>query len=968
MNSGGLIRLFVRHRNAANLLMLLIIAVGLVSMARLNTQFFPDFGIDVISISVEWRGASAEDVEANIVAAIEPEVRFLDGIDRVVASSHQGRAFFVLEFLRGADMQKASSDVESAVGRLTTLPTDAEKPVINRFIRHDTISRLVITGPFSESALKSFAKRIRDELLARGVDRVSLFGARDEEIHVGVEPRTLRRLDMTIDQIAGRIGASSLNLPAGTVESGVEKQIRSIGRRESAETLARLEVRALANGQKIHLGEIAEIEETFDENNPAADVNGQVAIELHVQRAANADALDQAKLVEQYLAERLGTLPKSLKVVHFDVQAGLIEQRINILLKAGGGGLVLVLAILFLFLNLRVAFWVAMGVPVALLATMFVMAITGQSINMISLFALIMTLGIIVDDAIVVGEHSATKRAQGLGPAEAAEAGAKRMLAPVVASSLTTIAAFLPLIVIGDIIGAVIRAIPMVAVSVLLASLVECFLILPGHLRGALKHGSEKDWRLRRWFNRGFDTFRDKIYRRFAAFCIRWRYLTLALALGWLVIVVSLIPGGRIGFQFFPTPESDVVIANVLMAPGTPRSRTGEAVRELQRAANEAATKLSGAAAGSLLVVAYGSVGRSQGEPYRRLSGDRYGGVHVELTPGDIRAVRTRDFIAAWRAAIRPMAGVELISLTERIGGPPGRELDIRLSGGSTEALKAASRETQALLARFAGASAIEDDLPIGKQEIILTLSARGRAMGFTTESLSRQVRHAFEGAIASRFSRGEEEVTIRVKHPDRFATSEAFYGLYVRGPEGAEVPLSQVVTLEERVGFDRIRRENGAREVRITGEIDESRTSAGLLIPAIIEQGLGALAERHGLTYRFAGKAEEEAHTLADMRYGAMIGLIAIYVILAWVFASYTRPIVVMIIIPFGAMGAIIGHLVMGFDLTILSMIALLGLSGILVNDSIILVSTIDERIAAGEEPYAAIVAGSCDRLRACF
>ena len=968
MSPADLVRLFVHHRNAANLLMVVMLVLGAVSLSRLNTQFFPDFGIDMVSINVAWPGASAEDVEANIITAIEPEVRYLNDVDHVESFAVEGSATVLVKYNAGSDMQAGRADVVSAVAQVTTLPEGSETPIIRRVARFDTISRIALSGPFSESALKAIAKRIREGLLARGIDQVLMFGARDEEIWVDMTPQALRRLGLSLDDIAARIRSRSQDLPSGNIEGQVEKQIRSLGLVTTAAGLGEIEIRSLPNGEKIRLRDVATVREAFDDKAPEGRLSADRAIELHVKRAVGADALDISQTVDDYLAELRLTLPPTLTLEHYDVQAGLIRERINILLKNGLGGLVLVLIILFIFLNLRVAIWVAAGIPVALMATMGVMLLSGQSINMVSLFALIMTLGIIVDDAIVVGEHSASRRRRGLEPAAAAEEGALRMLAPVVASSLTTVAAFLPLFMIGGIIGTILGAIPLVTVSVLIASLVECFLVLPGHLRGALLHGSDEESRPRAWFNHHFNRFRGGPYRRVLEVCVAWRYLTLASAVGALILALGVIAGGRIGFQFFPTPEGDIVYGNVVMMPGTPREKTEAMVRELERAAHGVAKQFPDQTSGGeeLIHSTFGKLGRTQANEFQSVRGDKYGGLYVQLAPSDHRQVRKPDFIDSWRRNIEMQPGVERVNLNERRGGPPGKEIDIRLSGGSTRDLKDATREIKVLLGRFPGVSDVEDDLPYGKQEVILELTPRGRALGFSTDSVGRQVRAAFQGATAKRFPRGDEEVTVKVQYARGAITTEDLLNLYLSSPTGVDVPLSEVVAMRETAGFARIRRKDGQREIAITGELDESKIRAGKLIEALEDGELPNIARRYGLQYSFAGRAEEQARTMADMKLGALVGMAAIYIILAWVFSSYTRPIVVMAVIPFGVVGAVIGHLLLGFDLSLLTLVGLLGLSGILVNDSIILVSTIDERIKTGEETARAIIAGSQDRLRA--
>lgn len=969
MNPADLVRIFVRHPNAANLLMALMLLAGLFSLQKLNTQFFPDTGLDFITVTVVWPGASAEDSDAGIVSAIEPEVRFIDGVKQVNSYSQEGSAVVVVEFKAGSDMQSALSDIDAAVSGITTLPEDAEEPRIKRVVRYDLISRVSVSGPVSEATLKALAKRIRDGLLDRGIDLVNFFGKRDEEIHVDVPPSSLRRMDLTLGDLSKRISDTSVDLPSGDLSGASEKQLRSLGELKRADEIAGIEVASAPNGEKIFLRDVARVRESFDGRQPVGGRGENPAIEMIVQRSLTTDALEAAAIVNTFLDELQGTLPPNIEVRQYDVQASLISDRINLLLRNGLSGLVLVLIVLFVFLSGRIAFWVAMGIPVAIFATGAVMLWSGQSINMVSLFALIMTLGIIVDDAIVVGEHAAHLRQKGLSAVEAAETGALRMLAPVTAAALTTIAAFMPLFAIGDVIGQIIVAIPLVVVAVLVASLIECFLVLPGHLRGAMSEGSGEGGgryaRFRERFDMRFNQLRDGRFRRAVAKALDYRYVTIGAILAALIISVGILASGRVGFVFFPNPESDTIDANIEMAAGTPRAELQGALLELERALVRAEKRVASETS-DIVVMSFQRLGQSQGRSFERVSGDHLGGIQVELVASDYRNVRTNEFIEIWREEIPRISGVRRITLQERAGGPPGRELDIRFRGDDIAELKIAAEELKLELQRFDGLSDIEDDLPFGKQELILELTPRGRALGFTTESVARQVRNAFEGAIAKRFPRDDEEVTIRVQLPEAEATEAAVRNLYLRSPAGAETPLEEVVSFREDAGFARIRRKDGRREVAVFAEIDETVTKPGTIVSALSDGRVQAIAQRYNLSFRFAGKAEEQAQTLGDMQTGAMIGLSAIYIILAWVFASYSRPVIVMSIIPFGLIGAVAGHLILGYDITILSLVALIGLAGILVNNSIILVSTIDERVKDGQTIMDAIVDGACDRLRA--
>ncbi len=966
----GIIAKFASHRNAANLLLALMVIAGIYGLLKLNAQFLPDFGIDVVSVRVEWPGATADDVDSNIVQAIEPEVRFLDSVKRVKSSAYEGLASVSVEFEADSGMQAALSEVEAAISRIRTFPEESKNPDISRIIRYETLMRVVLSGPLPDASLKAYAKKLRDGLLERGIDKVDLIGTLDEEILVDVPSSVLRRLDLTLSDIATKIGDTSQDLPSGDVGRG-QRQIRSLGLLRTARGLEGVEVKALEDGRKIYLRDVAQVREGFDDDGVTARRRSLPAVELHVQRAVSADALKNAAIAQTYLDQIEPTLPPNMKVERYDIATDLLQDRIDLLIRNGGSGLIIVILVLMIFLKARVAFWVMVGIPASLMATFGVMLATGQTINMVSLFGLIMTIGIIVDDAIVVGEHADSRSQLGLSPLEASVSGAQRMAIPVLSAALTTISAFLPLFVISNIIGQIISAIPFVVVAVLIASLIECFFVLPGHLRGAVKKTDADSnsfaARYRRGFDQGFSALRDGPFRRLVTIAVNWRYATLATALMLFVLAVGLVAGGRVGFSFFPSPESDKIFANVEMVPGTPRAKTQAMLNEMDRALNAVATKLEGKSS-DLIRMSVAKIGTTIGARPGTSSGaptDSIGGLIVELRTADKRDIRTQALIDAWRAEIKPTAGTDNFTIREAVGGPPGRDVDIRLVGSDIAALKKASNEVQLLLKRYPGVSAVEDDLPYGKLETILEVSQQGRALGFDTSSVGRQVRNAIEGAIAKRFPRADEEVTVRVKLPDRELDTDLLDRLYLRSPTGAEVSLAEVITRRSNQSFARISREDGRRQVALTAKLDTAILSTADAETAVQRDGLWEIAKKYGVTAFFKGKSEERAETFGDMRIGALIGLAGIYIILAWVFASYTRPIVVMAIIPMGFVGAVVGHWLLDYNLTILSLVALIGLAGIVVNNAIILVTTIEWR-AKTETLFDAIIGGACDRLRA--
>jgi multidrug efflux pump subunit AcrB len=1045
MEPRGIMEVLVRHPNAANLIMAIMVLFGAYGLAKLNTQFFPTVKIDSISVSVAWPGASAEDVSSNILEVIEPELRFIDGMKELTSYGREGSASVRMEFFEGTDMQKALSDVEQAVSAVTTLPVDSETPVVSAANFTDGVATLALRGPFPEQALKVFARQMRDDLLARGIDKVELKGYRSPEYLVEIPERELRRLDLTVSDVATQIAGNTVDLPAGNLDGGVERQIRALSEDRSPEAVGRVEVKSFASGEKTKVEDIGTVVRDFDESENQGFSQGARAIELDILRAETTDTLKAAQIVDDYLAEITPQLPQSLEILKYDVRADAVKGRINLLVENGLTGLVLVVGILFLFLNARIALWVAAGIPVAMMATLGIMWLMGESINMISMFALIMMLGVIVDDAIVVGEHTATRQAMGDSPEDAAVNGATTMLAPIFAASLTTIAAFVPILLISDVLGQIMGTLPVVVVAVVIASLIECFMILPGHLSHAL--GSRPRWNWWRvvllagapalflsalvnqpdmsvppfldviddplralkdtvglvpfeaivvavcftlavgfeaflsvmrqsragsrrsgqpsWFRRGFDAgfnwVRDYPFHAFVKVAVNWRYVTFAVAVAAMVLAVGLVRGGRVGFTFFPSPEAENLTASIFFHAGIPEDQAIAGIIKIEDALKETEAELTGGAGSSLVVATYATLGVAGNN-----RGDNVANITVQLSRSEERTVRTPAIVNAWRAAVPEIPGISRVAIAERRGGPPGRDLDIRLTGASLQDLKAAARELQQELSAFPGTSGVEDDLPYGKPELLVELTPRGRALGFTVESAARQIRNAFEGNIARRFAEGDEEVTVRVRQQIDVEGTAALRQLSLRTPGGEFVPLTEVVNLTDAQGFSVILRRDGKTVVSVVADIDSTVTSNNQIIAELQETFLPNLARTYGLEYSFAGRAEEQANAFSELLTGVLMAIAGIYIILAAIFGSYSRPLVVMSIIPFGIVGAIVGHYLMGFKLTILSMIGLLGLAGILVNNSIILVARFEERRKSGEDLDSAAISSSCDRLRA--
>ena len=961
----GLVAVFASHPVACNLLMVIMLLVGAWALTRLNTQFFPTFDVDFVTIGVKWTGASAEDVEAAITDPIERELVGLDTVREMTSNSSRGSSSIRLEYEEGTDMAVALEQVKERVASIRNLPDAADEPVITRVINYEPVARLLVTGLEGQN-LRPIVREIERDLIELGIAKVDIIGLPLEEIAVQVPSAVLRELDMSLADIARRVATSSVDLPAGSIgRDETSKQLRTLDQQRDEAGFERLALRSRDDGRFLALGDVATVERRARKGEIRTLFEGRPSVSLLLSRAETSDSLESARVLHEWLDERRGQWPTGVEVFAYDESWELIRERTVLLLKNGAGGLVLVVAVLFLFLNTRVAFWVAVGIPVSFMAALGVLYAIGGSINMVSLFALIMAFGIIVDDAIVVGEDALTKRQSGAAPFVAARDGARRMLAPVLASSLTTVAAFMPLMLVGGIIGKILFDIPMVVICVIIASVIESFLILPGHLHHTFRRSEgARTSAFRRRFDHGFERFRDGAFRRLVTGAVRRPWTTLSCALAALLLAVGLIRGERLAFNFFPTPEGQILFASVSFAAGTPPERVERFVGHLENTLKETEAHFDE----DLIDIAVARLG--QQERAGRLQGsrgDQFASLRVQLVEPDGRETRNSAFIAEWRRRIVLAPGLENLSLTEVRGGPPGRDVEVSLTGTDPGALKAAALELASVLVTVPGVSGIEDDMPFGQEQFIVRLTPQASALGLTVSEVGEQLRSAYDGRIAQIFQHEGEEIEVRVVLPDRERNDIAsLENLAVALPGGGVMPLLTAIDIETRRGFDMLRHENGQLAVRVSADVDAAVTNSNAVVADMTAGPLPAIAERHGVAWSLKGRQEDQGETLADMAWGAGLALALIYLVLAFVFASYGWPLVVMSVIPFGLVGAIFGHWLMDINLTILSLFGFFGLSGIVVNDSIILVSFYKDLKRRGYPWRNSIVSAACFRLRA--
>ena len=968
--AGGILSYFTRHRTAANLLLVVLLVCGAAAAPNMRAQFFPDVIIDSVSVTTDWEGAGADDVDSAIVQVLEPVLLAVEGVESSTAASREGSGTVSLEFEPNWDMARAATDVQTAVDSVTTLPEDAEDPVVRRGIWRDRVTDVVITGPISAEQLGRFADEFVTRLFAAGVTRSTIQGVAAPQTLIEVPSTRLIRHDITMAEIAAVIAAEVDANPAGDV-TGANARVRTGTAKRSADALSRVVLRSNVDGSSLLVGDVARVIEQGSDREVGYFVGDDPAISVRIDRSDGGDAIGIQHSVESVAADMAVMLPKGVTIELIRTRAEAITGRLDLLIDNGLMGLALVVGLLFLFLNARTAFWVAAGIPASMAAAIALMYAGGITINMISLFGLIITLGIVVDDAIVVGEHADYRHKElGEPPMQAAENAARRMAMPVFAATMTTIIAFFGLLAVGGRFGSLIADIPLTVIAVLAASLVECFLILPNHMAHAMAAGAKQRWYdlPSRVVNRGFLWVRERLFRPFMAGVIRARYVVLAGVVAVLASQVALFIQGDVQWRFFNAPERGSVTGNFAMAEGATRADTLAMMREMQRATE---------ALGAQYAEEYGTnpidyvIAQIGGNAGRGLDGadskdaDLLGGISIELIDADLRPYSSFAFVAELQDAVVNHPLAETVSFRGWRSGPGGDALDVQFYGADTQVLKAASQDLQDALRQYPEVSAVQDNLAYDKEELILDLTPQGQALGFTIDMLGRVLRHRLGGIEAATYPDGPRSATIRVELPEGELTADFLERTQMRTPDGQYVPLADIVSVDRRTGFSTVRRENGIRLISVTGDISEDDPArASEITTTLREDILPRIASERQVDFRIGGLSEQEGTFLSDALTGLILVLTGIYLVLAWVFGSWTRPMVVMAVIPFGLVGTIYGHALWEVPLSMFTVVGLLGMTGIIINDSIVLVGTIDE-YGATRGVIPSIIDGAADRLR---
>jgi multidrug efflux pump subunit AcrB len=975
----GAIRWMAQNHVAANLLMLVFVVGGLVLAPKVKQEIFPEVTLDWISVMVPYPGAGPEEVEEGILLKIEENLTGVDGVKQIQATAAEGFGTVMVEVQEGMDPDKVLRDVKSEVDRITTFPLDAEEPVVSKVLNRREVISVVVYGDLAERSLRQWAESIRDELLSEAqITQVDLGGVRPYEIAVEISEENLRRHQLTLEQVAQRIRKASLDLPAGAIRaSGGDILLRTKERRYFGPEYAELVVLTRPDGTQLRLADIATVRDTFQDTDTFATFDGQPAAMVKIFRVGEQKPTEISQIVKEYVAQKAQMLPPTVRIATWNDTSELFESRMNLLLKNAAIGLVLVFLILGLFLEIRLALWVMLGIPISFLGTLFVMPALGISINMVSLFAFILALGIVIDDAIIVGESVFEHRQKGEGYLAAAVAGTREVALPVIFSILTTVVAFLPLVYISGTMGKFIMVIPLVVIALLLVSLIECLFVLPAHLalgaprpaQGRLLRGIE---RLRLWVGAKLGLLIAGPYRRTLELCLHWRYVTLASAVAVLFLTVGLVGGGLLKFTFMPEVDGDVITASLQMPPGTPARETARVQRYMAEQAMATVAEMDSRlpAGETVLRHLYSVVGGTiaAGGP---AGGSSEAGAHLAdlalfLTKSEERDIPSGEIAADWRQRVGEVPGVESIVFKSNLMRM-GANIDVQLAHQDAAVLSAAAARIKSDLAEYPGVGDIEDSQTRGKRELSLRLAPAARTLGLTEEELGRQVRSAYYGAEALRLQRGRNEVKVMVRYPEEERRSTwDLDALRLRTPQGVEIPLSQAASIEEDRGFSTIRRAERKRVVNVTATVD-SRTANAQEILGALRQGVltQLLHDYPGLSYNLEGEEKERRESMNSMKSGYLLALFGIFALLAIPFRSYTQPFIIMAAIPFGAVGAIAGHLLMGYNLSMLSIFGMVALSGVVVNDSLLLIDRINQNRKEGSALLVAVLEAAQRRFR---
>ncbi|MEM9455562.1 MAG: efflux RND transporter permease subunit [Myxococcota bacterium] len=971
----GAIAWMAKNPVAANLLMAMFLIGGLLMGLQVRQEVFPDFNLDYVQVSVTYPGASPEEVEKGVLLAIEDAVRDVTGVKAVSSTASEGTAAVYIELMLDAEPNVALSDLKNAIDRITSLPEQTERPVVSLLTSRFEVISLILHGDHDEMTLRRLAERTRDEMLADpDIFQVDIVGAKPREISIEVPSEQLRIHGLTLEQVSRRVAETSVDLPGGVIKTeGGEVLIRTHERRDDVVDFGGIIVKSTPEGGELRLRDIAELDDGFAEVDRGAFFYGKPAVMLRVYRTGNMTPIEVSEAASRHVERLRQTLPAGVKVDTWLDWSVLYRERVDLLTRNAAIGLLLVLAVLGLFLELRLAFWVTMGIPISFLGSLIFMPTLDVSVNMISLFAFIVTLGMVVDDAIIVGEAIYHARQRGIGRVQAAIEGVHEVAMPVCFSIATTMAAFSPMLMLPGFTGKLFRVIPIIVILVLALSLVESLFVLPAHLahqkpgkdRGPLaliSRGQQKVAGLLEWFIR-------RPYAAFLRGALRERHLVVAFGVAIFIVTIGAVAGGVVGFQFQAEAEGDIVTAEIELPYGSSVEDTRRLQAQLVGALHRVLDRNGGSELAKGVFTEFGA--RLPPMDFDPLAfepdGSHIANAQVLLVEGGKRSISASQLAEQWQQEVGDMVGLDSIKFVWTFGPGPGKGVDVELAHPDLDLLEATAAELALELTEFDGVSSIDKGFVRGKQQLDLTLTPLALSQGLTSADVASQVRSAFYGSEAVRQQEGRNELRVYTRLPPSERRSiHDIEDLIIRTPSGGEMQLRDVADIHGSGSRPTIKRFNGSRVIHVTADIDPAVTTSLEMRGALERDVLPQLVERYpGLSFAFAGENRAQMEALEALGVGYLVAILVIYALLAIPFRSYLQPLIVMTAIPFGFVGAVIGHIVMGYKLTMVSAFGVVALSGVVVNDSLVLVHTANGHRREGMGLIDAVHSAACRRFR---
>lgn len=972
-----LLAAFARNTVFANIFLAMILLAGLLAAVSMIREFFPEFSLDMITVSVSYPGADPEEVEEGISRKIEEAIEGVEGVKQYTTISSENVGTANIEVKETYDVDEVLERVRSEINAISTFPVDAEEPVISEVTLKDAVVLLYLSGEMGERRLKEWAEAVKDDLQQiPAISQVGVFGTRNYEIAIEISEERLREYGLTFDAVTRAVRESNLNLAGGTLRTrGEEIRVRTLGRKYTGKEIADIVVLARPNGEIITLDRIARIVDGFTEDPIEARINGSRSAMVIVYKTKEEDSIAISEAVERFVAEARLRYPEGANLQVLYDNTDMLRARINLLVKNGIIGLSVVFLLLWMFLNARLSFWVGMGIPISIAGALAILWGIGGTINMISLFGFIMVLGIVVDDAIVVGEAIFYHRKQGKPPLRAAVDGVQEVGMPVIAAVTTSVVAFIPLAFIGGIMGKFIAILPLVVIACLVVSLVECFLLLPAHLnhlpdpRRPGNNGDRLTRRLdavQRLTAAGMEWVVARIYRPLLQKALTWRYISFCIAISTLMITFGLVKGGILKFEVFPEIDGFIVTGTVEMPEGTPSSVTREVVDKVEQGLLRMAERTETRSGDPLLEDRLTLIGQTLEEMPR--SGPSVGSVQAIFLESEKRGIHSKDLMVAWEQEVGDIPGVKSLTFAGMSAGPPGAPIEIWLQGNRMPEILAAADRLMDRLRKFDGVYQIRSDFSAGKNEMRLELKPEARALGLTVDDLARQIYAGYYGDEAVRLQRGRDDIRVKVRYPEserrRLSDIEQ---IRIRTPSGHEVPLLSVADVRFAPGYAAITRTDGMRRVAVSAAVNSERANANEIFAELSNGFFPELMRAYpGVRVALQGEKKKMRESFSSLFVGFPLAVFGIFVIVATMFRSYAQPFIILIAIPFGIIGAVFGHLLMGFDLSIMSIFGMVALTGVVVNDAIVLIERINEYLAEGLPFREAIVQGGMRRFRA--